>query len=78
MHVELSPEKRDLLAQLVYCAIREIGPEIRHTSSRSYKDDLKQRRRELQGLCDLLKVAGSDEFGPLADSSSPDELIGTP
>ena len=33
MHVELSQQERDLLAQLVYSAVREIGTEIRHTTS---------------------------------------------
>jgi hypothetical protein len=54
MNLELSQQECDLLAQLVHAAIREIGPEIRHSDHYEYKDDLKQRRRTLQRLYDRL------------------------
>jgi hypothetical protein len=54
MSIELSPDQRDRLLQLVDAAIEELGPEIHHTMTRTYKDDLKSQRRELYALRDLL------------------------
>jgi hypothetical protein len=54
MSIELSPEERDLLLQLVDSALREIGPEIRHTTTRDYRDDLKEQRRALRSLYQVL------------------------
>lgn len=50
MRIELTQPERDLLAQLVDAELREIGPEIRHTRTYTYKDDLKERRKALQHL----------------------------
>lgn len=55
MVIELTPEKRDLLLELVDAALGEIGSEIRHTMTSSYKDDLKARKRVLLGLHELLR-----------------------
>jgi hypothetical protein len=73
MHVELNAAERDLLLHLVDVAIRDIGPEIRHTDSRSYRDDLKEQRRELQRLHTVLASAG-----PRAGERSAPNLFGTP
>jgi len=54
MLVQLTPEQRDRLLQLVDDAAQELGPEIHHTVTRTYKDDLKEQRRELRILHDLL------------------------
>lgn len=50
MHIELSQPEHDLLAQLVDAELREIGPEIRHTQTYTFKDDLKERRLALRRL----------------------------
>jgi hypothetical protein len=57
MSVELTRQERELLAQLVSAALREIGPEIRHTDRYDYKDDLKEQRRTLQRLYERLTSA---------------------
>ena len=73
MHVDLNPEERDLLLHLVDVAIRDIGPEIRHTDSRSYRDDLREQRRDLQHLHEMLAAAG-----PRAGERAVPDLFGTP
>jgi hypothetical protein len=42
------------LLQLIDSAMLELGPEIHHTVARAYKEDLKEQRRELRALRDLL------------------------
>jgi hypothetical protein len=54
MLVQLTPQQRDVLVQLIDEALDELGPEIHHTMTRTYKDDLKEQRRELHALRDLL------------------------
>ncbi len=54
MNLDLTAEQRELLLRLVNAALRDIGPEIRHTMTSTYKDDLKAERRDLQGVRDLL------------------------
>ena len=54
MNLELTQEECGLLAQLVDAALREIGPEIRHTDHYDYKDDLKEQRRTLLRLYECL------------------------
>ena len=51
MFVELTSEQRDLLLQLVDAAVRELGPEIRHTDNAAYRDDLREQRRALREPC---------------------------
>lgn len=71
MLIDLTSGQRDLLLQLVDAALRDIGPEIRHTTTSSYKDDLKAHRRELQRLRQLLAAEA-----PAAAGSA--DLVGTP
>ncbi len=70
MHVELSRQQRDLLLQIVDSAIRELGPEIRHTATSSFKDALKDERRELRTVRELLAQETPDRLdvavGPTA------------
>jgi hypothetical protein len=54
MIVELTREQRDQLLELVNLELLEIGPEIRHTTRRNFRDDLKEQRRVLTSLRDLL------------------------
>ena len=50
MTIELNAQQRDLLLQLVDEAIEDLGPEIHHTMTAGYKDELKEQRRELHVL----------------------------
>jgi hypothetical protein len=50
MLVELTPQEREELIHLVNVALRDIGPEIRHTRTWDYKEDLKAHRRFLRTL----------------------------
>jgi hypothetical protein len=67
MIIHLSEREHKVLFQLVDQAIREMGPEIRHTATRSYKDDLKEHRRVLQALHDRLASARAEESPPAAE-----------
>ena len=78
MRIELTSEQRDLLVQLVDVAIGNISPEIRHTDSSTYKDDLKHQRGELRRLRDLLTAATPAEKGAPSSESTPPGLVGTP
>ncbi|MBN2445686.1 MAG: hypothetical protein JXO22_03115 [Phycisphaerae bacterium] len=72
MIVEFTPAQRDLVLQLVTAASREIGPEIRHTDSHTYKDELKGQRQMLRDLCHLL----ADTPQPARTGDS--DLVGSP
>jgi hypothetical protein len=72
MHIDLTSEQRHLLLQLVDSAIRDMGPEIRHTTTRTYKEDLKQQRRDLRQLRNVLLARGP------SDVEAPPDLVGTP
>lgn len=74
MHLELTSSQRDLLLQLVDGALRDIGPEIRHTDDWACKEDLRETRRELQGLHTMLAATHS----PATLESDSADLIGTP
>ena len=54
MTIELTPQQRDLLLQLVDTALDELGPEIHHTMTANYRDELKEQRRELHTLRERL------------------------
>ncbi len=55
MVVELTPEEREVLLALVEREIAEIGPEIHHTRTRTYREDLKAQQRALKSLSDRLR-----------------------
>ncbi len=57
MLLELSNEERELLEALISRELGDIGPEIRHTSQREYREDLKAEKRVLSQLLDRLQVA---------------------
>lgn len=79
MHVELTPQQRTLVLQLLDTALREIGPEIRHSDSREFRDDLKERRRELHALQDVLTGQTPVVIPPPpVDESAGRGLMGTP
>jgi hypothetical protein len=54
MTIELTDQERGVLVSMLEEAIREMGPEIRHTMTSTYKDDLREQRRVLQTLHDRL------------------------
>ncbi len=66
MDVHLTPQQRDLLLELVDQEIAEMGPEIHHTRTRSYRQDLKGRRSVLAHL--RAELAGE----PHAAAEAPD------
>lgn len=57
MLVELTAQQRDLLLRLVDEEIGDLGREIHHT--RTYKDPLKEQRRDIVALRNLLATAGA-------------------
>jgi hypothetical protein len=57
MLVELTPEEREALLTLVEREIADLGPEIRHTDTRSYRDDLKTQKRKMVELRAHLQAA---------------------
>lgn len=69
MLVQLTPQQRDVLVQLVDEALEELGPEIHHTMTRTYKDDLKERRRDLHALREVLSSAEPAGIGSATTSS---------
>jgi hypothetical protein len=76
MHVELTPAECDLLLQLVDSALREIGPEIHHTMTSSYKDDLREQRRELRHLQAVLAAASAGMPLPTPASADSSDAVG--
>jgi hypothetical protein len=50
MQIEISHEERKLLAHLIEHEIQDLGPEIRHTQTSSYRDGLKADREALKSL----------------------------
>ena len=50
MIIELTSEEREVLLALVDREITELIPEIRHTRTQTYREDLKAQQKALQGL----------------------------
>ena len=50
MVIELTPEEREVLLALVEREITDLGPEIHHTRTQTYREDLKAQQKALQGL----------------------------
>ncbi len=61
MIVELTPEQRGALLELINRELLELGPEIHHTWTRDYRENLKQERRVLLELRERLGVAAAEE-----------------
>ncbi|MGD8452055.1 MAG: hypothetical protein PVJ57_09580 [Phycisphaerae bacterium] len=76
MKVELTSEQQTLVLQLVEAALREIGPEIRHTMTSTYKDALKQERRALRSLQNLFGGPEAELSG--IEKGATSGLVGTP
>lgn len=55
MTIDLTPEEREVLLALVEREISDLGPEIRHTKTRTYREDLKDQQRTLRNLFEHLR-----------------------
>lgn len=55
MMIELTPEEREVLLTLVEREIGELVPEIRHTRTQTYREDLKAQQRLLRNLFQHLR-----------------------
>jgi len=66
MRIELTLGQRDVLLELVNEALRDIGPEIHHARTPSYKENLREFRHDLSALRGLLS------------ETSPTQLVGSP
>ena len=60
MVIEITKEECQALEQLLDGAIRDLGPEVRHTMTSDYKDELKARKRTLQDLYQRLCTAAAE------------------
>ncbi len=57
MVFKMSREERDLLVALIDREIRNMGPEIRHTQTSTYRDELMMEKRQLNSLVERLRQA---------------------
>jgi hypothetical protein len=57
MLVDLSEEERQALIRLVEREISDLGPEIRHTRTSTYRDDLKAQKKVMRTLREHLMAA---------------------
>ncbi len=63
MRVEIPQEERDLLVAIIEREISELGPEIRHTDARKYRDELKIEKQVLLDLLARLRAAEAVQAG---------------
>lgn len=61
MDVNLSPEERDLLIEVLESRVKELHPEIRRSMDHNYKDMLNRKLECCQGLIERLKGGGDAE-----------------
>ena len=54
MTLELTPEQRDALLDLINRELLEIGEEIRHTNTPEYRKNLKQGKQVLHTVQEML------------------------
>jgi hypothetical protein len=52
--LELEPDQLELLRELLERELRKLGPEIRHTRTRAFRDELKRRYDQVVALCERL------------------------
>jgi hypothetical protein len=55
MRLELTSEQVELLREILEHELRVLGPEIRHTHARAFRDDLRTRYDALCGLIEQLR-----------------------
>jgi hypothetical protein len=56
MLLEIDDVQREMLAAVIRRELDELGPEIHHTRTRSYRRDLKDQKEILEHLLDRLGV----------------------
>lgn len=56
MILELTSDERDALVSLVQREISDLGPEIRHTMTADYREELKRDRQLLMRLLERLQA----------------------
>lgn len=61
MNMEISQEELGYVTHLVDSRVSELHPEIRHSMSSEFKDQLKHELDCLQGLLARLKVLGESQ-----------------
>jgi hypothetical protein len=59
MKIELTPEEVANIRALIERRIEELGPEIHHTRTLEYREELKKLRDQLQGLAQRLSQAAA-------------------
>lgn len=57
MRIELTESQREILENLLEREIADLGPEIRHTDARAYRDDLRAQKQVLRELLEQLRPA---------------------
>ena len=55
MVIELNTRQCEMIRRLVEREIDELGPEIHHTMTRDFKDELKQERHAYQEILHILE-----------------------
>jgi hypothetical protein len=55
MMIDLTPEEREMLLTLVEREIVDLGPEIRHTRTQTYREDLKAQQQTLRSIFQHLR-----------------------
>lgn len=56
MLIEISADQRDVLAAVIRGELDEMGPEIHHTRTSGYRDELKLRKDLLEQVLDRLSI----------------------
>jgi hypothetical protein len=64
--LELSTEERKLFRQVLKDQLGALRQEIRHTDTRSFKDELKKTKISLEKLLDKV-----EEMGPISEINPP-------
>ena len=59
MILELSQKEAELVQQILARELRELGPEIRHTDARAFRDELKLRFDQIEVLRQRLESAAA-------------------
>lgn len=57
LEVELTPEEKEMLREMLESEISDLSEEIAHTDSFDYRDALRQRRGVLQKLVEAIAAA---------------------
>lgn len=56
MMANLDSREHRILVELLMRELSDLGPEIRHTDDRDYRDDLKERKQVVKTLLDRLET----------------------